>query len=131
MEGGRRVKAPVPGEILRRVDSSEMFGTHLMFEGVLIHECEYPPPEWLASHQHIADAWNGFPRGWWYVLQGETPTYHLRYGTIYVFDGTRWRKQDWKHLAEENDGVEAPGDTSGENAFELESEEYLAEGEDP
>jgi hypothetical protein len=109
-----------------------MFGTHLMFQGTLIHECEHPPAEWLDGHQHIAEAWNGFPRGWWYVSEGETSTYHLRYGTIYVYDGTRWRKQEWRHLAEESDdGVEPPRGASGENAFELVSEEYLAEGEDP
>jgi hypothetical protein len=50
-----------------------------------------PAAEWLDSHPPIATAWNWFPRGAWCVVQDETSTCRLRYGTIYVYDGSRWR----------------------------------------
>ena len=71
-------------------------------------------------------------------MEDGQPTYWMPPEEVYVYDGSRWRKQQWKDGIEESYDVglddlsiRSYDDNHGASCFHLVSEEYLPEGENP
>lgn len=128
------MKPPVPGEIVLttwRARDGEIVTRKALF----VQHCDYPEKEWLARELAADDwmtAYQGCPKGWWYVMDGDRPTYWMPpHGSdgLYVYDGSRWRKQRYEHFMEWGPDPSKPDGYV--NRFDLVEEMYLPQGEDP
>lgn len=128
------MKPPVPGEIVletwRATD-----GEVITREALFVQHCDHPDKEWLDRDLEQWDwltAYQGIPKGWWYVMERDRPTYwmppHDDRG-VYVYDGSRWRKQRYEHFQKWGPDPSKP--EGYVNRFDLVEETYLPEGDDP
>ncbi len=146
MRGVREMKPPVPGEMVLRIWRTHD-GEAIVYKALFIQHIDYPPQEWLDQQMKLKPRYwdmvlnsdQGISRGWWYVMEGDRPTYWERPHEVYVYDGNRWRRQRYEHVLtwgdtrdRSLDDLSVPNpDDDYDNHFELIEEQYLPEGEDP
>lgn len=140
------MKPPLPGEIVLTIRRTRD-GEAIVRKALFVQHCDYPDQGWLDQQMAtdpqywgmMLNADQGLSKGWWYVTEGNRPTYWERPHEVYVYDGTRWRKQRYRHVLIQGstddrslEDLSVPNpDDDYDNRFDLVEETYLPEGEDP
>ncbi len=133
------MKPPVPGEMVLYKYAEGDWRKALLIQHVDRPDEGWQEQQWKLDPQgwdSMVQGYQGLPTGWWYVMRDGQPTYWLPPEEVYIYDGSRWRRQRYNHVNYEGGaGIEdlsVPNpDEDHANYFHLVEEVYLPEGENP